>query len=233
MSKNLYIKNYLLPTNIIVSLDPCPLSPIFWCFRAGFCDLLFSKPRELPTGTFFFSAKQWQKPVPCRDMWSKRTDKIQYIQYICPLGSETTLGLHLSTSLDLRFQSLFSQPMCHQQSQKGRLTGILFRMVSRQTATIATSCSIWPHEILAFTTSTFPSFYSSYILAHFQVFTVQSHATQLTTLCADERGYMSNTSSLLFSLPVIFVLDRWGGGGGGTDVFVWAFLKGHALIHSR
>ena len=25
----------MLPTNITVSLDPCPLSPIFWCFRAG------------------------------------------------------------------------------------------------------------------------------------------------------------------------------------------------------
>ena len=87
------------------------------------------------------------------------------------------------------------------------VAGILFRMASRQTATIATCCSIWPHEILAFTTSTFPSFYSSYILAHFQVFTVQSHATQLTTLCA-LRGYISNTSTLLFSLPVIFVLDR-------------------------
>ena len=61
-------------------------------------------------------------------------------------------------------------------------------MASRQTATIATSCSIWPHEILAFTTSTFPSFYSSYILAHFQVLTIQSHATQLTTLCAEVGG---------------------------------------------
>ena len=29
VSKNLCIKNYLLPTNIIVSLDPCLLSPIF------------------------------------------------------------------------------------------------------------------------------------------------------------------------------------------------------------
>ena len=42
---------------------------------------------------------------------------------------------------------------------------------------------------------------------------------------------MSNTFGLLFSLPGIFVLDRWG--GGGSDVFVWVFLKGHALIHSR
>ena len=97
-------------------------------------------------------------------------------------------------------------------------------MASRQSVTTATSCSIWPHEILAFTTSTFPSFYSSYILAHFQVFTVQSHATQLTTLCADQRGYMSNNSSLLFL--------SWIGSGGGSDVFVWVFLKGHTLIHS-
>ena len=65
------------------------------------------------------------------------------------------------------------------------VAGILFRMPSRQTATIATSCSIWPHEILTLTTSAFPSFYSSHILAHFQVFTVQSHATQLTALCTD------------------------------------------------
>ena len=53
--KNLYTKNYLLPTNIIVSVDPCPLSPIFWCFRSGFGDLLLLKPRELPTGAFFQS----------------------------------------------------------------------------------------------------------------------------------------------------------------------------------
>ena len=144
--------------------------------------------------------------------------------YIRPLGSGTTLGLHLF--LDLCFH-LFPQPMCHQLSQ--RSSGHPFR----QTVTIATSCSIRPHGILAFTTSTFPSFYSSYILAHFQVFTVQSHATQLTTLCADERGYMSNTSCLLFPLPVIFVLDRLRRVGGGSDVFVWVFLKGHALIHSR
>ena len=38
VSKNLYIKNYLLPTNIIVSLDPCPLSPgVLWfiAFKAS------------------------------------------------------------------------------------------------------------------------------------------------------------------------------------------------------
>ena len=88
---------------------------------------------------------------------------------------------HLSYS-GLHFY-LVPHPMCHQHSQ--RSSWHLFRKACRQTATIATSCSIWPHEILAFTTSAFPSFYSSYILAHFQVFTVQSHATQLTALCAD------------------------------------------------
>ena len=184
-------KNYLLPTNIVVSLDPCLLSSIFWCFRAGFCDLLLSKPRELPTGAFFQSRNSGES-VPCRDKWSKRTGRIlaEYylrIQYIRPLGSGTTLGLHLSTSLDLRFH-LFPQPMCHQQSQKSSGHPFLW-----QIAIIATSCSIWPHEIFVFTKGTFPSFCSSYILAHFQVFTVQSHATQLTTLYADERGYMSNT----------------------------------------
>ena len=195
-------KNYLLPSNIIVSLEPCLLSPIFWCFRTEFCDILLSKPRELPPGAFLQSRNSGES-IPCRDKWSKRTGRIlaEYylrIQYIRPLGSVTTLA------------------------------GILFKMASQQMATIATSCSICPHEILAFTTSTFPSFYSSYILAHFQVLTIKSHARQSTTLCADECSYMSNTSSLLSSLPVIFVLDRW---GGGADV--WVFLKGDALIHSR
>ena len=107
-------------------------------------------------------------------------------------------------------------------------------MASQQTATIATCCSIRAHEILEFTTSTFPLSIPRTSLPIFK-FIVQSHATQLTTgtLCADERGYMINTSSLLFPLPVIFVVDRLKGGGGGSDVFVWVFLKGHALIHSR
>ena len=143
-------KNYLLPTNIIVSLDPCPLSPIFWCFRAGFCDLLLSKPCELPTVAFFQSRNSGES-VPCRDKWSKRTRRIlaEYylrIQYIRPLGSGTTLLLHLSTSLDLRFHRLFSQPSATNRVRG--VAGILSRMASRQTATItlvlalATSCSI-------------------------------------------------------------------------------------------
>ena len=36
-------------------------------------------------------------------------------------------------------------------------------------------------------------------------------------------------SNILVSLPVIFVLEEV---GGGSDVFVQVFLKGHALIHS-
>ena len=67
-------------------------------------------------------AKMLPYSVPYRDKWSKRTGRIlaEYylrIQFIRPLGSGTTLGLHLSTSLDLRFH-LFPQPMCHQQSQR-------------------------------------------------------------------------------------------------------------------
>ena len=35
---------------------------------------------------------------------------------------------------------------------------------------------------------------------------------------------MSNTSSLLFSVPVIFVLNRWGGGGGEGQMFVFGYF---------
>ena len=108
------------------------------------------------------------------------------------------------------------------------VASILFRKACRQTATIATSCSIWPHEILAFSTSVFPSFYSSYIIVHFQVNTMQSHATQLISLYTD--------AVMWVTLPVSYFLfrlclsrRRWEGGSG---VFVWVFLKGHALIHS-
>ena len=85
------------------------------------CDLLLSKPRELPTGAFFQSRNSGES-VPCRDKWSKRTFRIfaEYysrIQYIRPLGPGTTLGLHLSISVDLHFH-LFPHPMCHQQSQR-------------------------------------------------------------------------------------------------------------------
>ena len=120
----------------------------------------------------------------------------------------TSPGLHLSTSLDLHF-NLFSHLMCHQQSQ--RSSGHLFRMASRQTATIPTSCSIWPREILAVTTSAFPSFYSSYIIAHFQVFTVQSHATQLTALCGEVVVWVPLPVSY-FHFRLFLSWRRWGEG---------------------
>ena len=145
------------------------------------------------------------------DKCSKRTGRILAefylkIQYIRLLGSETTPGLHLSTSLALHLH-LFSHPMCHQQSQ--RSSGHPFRKASRQTAITSISCSIWPHEILAFTTSAFPSFYSSYILAHFQVFTVQSHATQLTALCADAVMWATLPVSY-FHFGLFLSRRRWG-----------------------
>ena len=97
-------KNYLLPTNIIVSLDPCPLSPLFWCFRAGFCDLLLSKPCELPTGAFFQSRNSGES-VPCRDKWSKRTGRslAEYpphlLPFVCYWRSKCILcSLEINTS---------------------------------------------------------------------------------------------------------------------------------------
>ena len=55
------------------------------------------------TGAFFQSWNSSENG-PCRDKWSNRTGRIlaEYylrIHYIRPLGSETTLGLHFSTSL--------------------------------------------------------------------------------------------------------------------------------------
>lgn len=81
------------------------------------------------------------------------------------------------------------------------VAGILFRMASRQTAAIATSCSIWPHEILAFSTSAFPSLYSSHILAHFQVFTMQRHAIDCF-VCEQHFRSVIFTSGYFVSLEV-------------------------------
>ena len=66
----------------------------------------------------FLSVTKQRRKLPCIDKWSKRTGRIlaEYylrIQYIRPLGSGTTPGLHLSTSLDLHFHfHLFPHPMC-------------------------------------------------------------------------------------------------------------------------
>ena len=126
---------------------------------------------------------------------------------------------HLSYS-GLHFY-LVPHPMCHQHSQ--RSSGHLFRKACRQTATVATSCSIWPHEILAFTTSAFPSFYSSYILAHLQVFTVQSHATQLTTLCADVVVWVPLPVSY-FHFRLFLSWRRWGEGQMFLCRYFWGVM---------
>ena len=103
------------------------------------------------------------------------------------------------------------------------VASILFRMASRQTATIATSCSIWPHEILAFTTSAFPSFYSSYILPHFQVFTMQSHAPQLTALCAEAVMWVTLPVSY-FHFRLFLSWRRWGEGQMFLCRYLWRVM---------
>ena len=94
-------KNYLLSTNIIVSLDPCTLS-----FRP------YSDVSARGSGI---------KSIPVRIRHLSYSNLNLHLDllhhYIRPLGSGTTLGLHLSTSLYLCFH-LFSQPMCHQLSQR-------------------------------------------------------------------------------------------------------------------
>ena len=121
VSKNLCIKKLSSPNQHNCLSRPVSAFAIFWCFRVGFCDLLLLKPREFPNGAFCQSRNNGES-VPCTDKWSKRTGRIlaEYylrIQYIRPLGSGTTLGLHFSTSLNWRFY-LFPQPMRHQQSQR-------------------------------------------------------------------------------------------------------------------
>lgn len=64
------------------------------------------------------------------------------------------------------------------------------------------------------------TFYSSYVLAHFQVFTVQSHATQIP-LCADAVIWVTLPVSY-FHFRLFLSWGRWGEGE----------MKGHALIHS-
>ena len=121
---------------------------------------------------------------------SKRTGRIwaeylRRIQFIRPLGWGTTLGLHLSTFLELLRHlfhtrcAVFLMP----QNRVRRGAGLLSRIASRQAATIATNYFIWSHEFIIFTTSKFPPFCSSYILPYLQVSTTQSHATRLDALC--------------------------------------------------
>ena len=65
-------------------------------------------------------------------IWAEYLRRIQLIR---PLGWGTTLGLHLSTFLEL-FRHLFHT----------RCAVFLMPQKSRQAATIATNCSIRPHE---------------------------------------------------------------------------------------
>ena len=83
--------------------------------KANWWFIAFRASQTSGTGAFFQSQNSGES-VPCRDKWSKMTSRIlvEYswrIQNIRPLGSGTTLGLHLSTSLDLPFH-LFPHPMC-------------------------------------------------------------------------------------------------------------------------
>ena len=172
------------------------------------CDLLLSKPRELPTGAFFLSRNSGES-VPCGDKWSKRTSRIltEYylrIQYIRLWVREPPQVFIFPLLWICTFTC--SRTRC---ARVRGVAGILFKKASRQTATIATSCSIWPHEILAFTTSAFPSFYFSYIQAHFQVFTMQSHAAQLSAMCADAVMWVTLPASY-FHFRLFLSWRRWG-----------------------
>ena len=188
------------------------------------CNLLLSKPRELSISAFFRSqtaakvflvgtsgpkgqVEFWQSTIwelSVFALWVREPPQV----FIFPLLCTCTFTCSLTRCATNRVR-------CATNRVRG-VAGILFRMASRQTATIATSCSIWPHEILAFTTSAFPSFYSSYILAHFHFFTVQSHATQLTALWAD--------AVMWVTLPVILVF--YGGGGGRVRCFCVGVCEG-------
>jgi len=111
-----------------------------------------------------------------------------------------------------------SRAQCATNRVRG-VAGIIFRMASRQTATIATSYSIWPHEILAFTTSAFPSFYSSHILAHLKVFIMLDYTPRTwTALCAD--AVMWYFRLVIFTSGFFLSWRRWGEG----QIFLCRYL---------
>ena len=94
-----------------------------------------------------------------------------------------------------------SRTRCANNRVRG-VAGMLFRMASRQTATIGTSYTIWPHEYLAFSTSAFPSFYSS-------PFSSFHHATPhnwllcaQTPLCEQHFWSVTSTSGYFVFLEV-------------------------------
>ena len=90
---------------------------------------------------------------------------------IGPLGWGTSLGLHIfplfwSCSATCSTPDVQSSWCLKTDFRRG--AGILSRILSRQAATIATNCSIGPHEFIIFITSKFPPFCSSYILPFFR-----------------------------------------------------------------
>ena len=187
-----HVKNYLVPTNIIVSLDPCKSHKsqlVIYCFQS-----LANFPLALS-----FSQKTAAKAFLVRTRGLK--GQVEFRQNT--LWELSIFALWVREPPQFFIFSLLwtftcSRTWCATKRVRG-VAGILFTMASRQTATIATSCSIWPHQILAFSTSAFPSFYSSHIPAHFQVFTMQRHAID----CFVRRhGYVSNTSGQWFPLSV-------------------------------
>ena len=174
----------------------------------------------------FHSVTKQRRKLPCIDKWSK--GQVEFWQNTIWEFSIFALWVREPPQVfifPLLWTCTFtcSCTRCTANRVRG-VVGILFRMASRQTAIIATSCSIWPHEILAFTTSAFPSFYSLYILTHFQVFTVQSHATQLTALCADAVMWVTLLVSY-FHLR-LFCL---GGGGGRVRCFCVVICEGSCI----
>ena len=59
--RKIYIsKNYLLRTNIIVSLEPCALLPLFWVFRGVLWFIAF-KASQTSHWCFLSVTKQWRK----------------------------------------------------------------------------------------------------------------------------------------------------------------------------
>ena len=99
---------------------------------------------------------------------SKRTGRISVYSSL-KLGNHPRSS-YLSTILELLRHlfhtrcAVFLMP----QNRVRRGAGILSRIVSQKAATIATNCSIGPHEFITFITSKFPPFCSSYILPFFR-----------------------------------------------------------------
>ena len=62
-------------------------------------------------------------------------------------------------------------------------------------------------------------------------FSLYNHKPHNLLLCAQMNVVIWATRPVCYFQFRLFL--SWTGSGGGSDVFVWVFLKGHALIHSR